>query len=66
MIHLFFRIIALFLFTTSILVIPFISILFKLKFQRQKQITKDFQNKHTPIFDKFHSQKTGTPVGGDY
>jgi phospho-N-acetylmuramoyl-pentapeptide-transferase len=49
---------------TSILVVPFINILYKLKFQRQKQKTTDFQNKRTPIFDKFHNQKTGTPVGG--
>jgi phospho-N-acetylmuramoyl-pentapeptide-transferase len=51
-------------FTTSILVIPFINLLYKLKFQRQKQSTLDFQDKRTPIFDKFHSLKTGTPVGG--
>lgn len=50
--------------STSILVIPFINLLYKLKFQRQKQKTLDFQNKRTPIFDKFHSQKSGTPVGG--
>ncbi|MEI8067842.1 MAG: phospho-N-acetylmuramoyl-pentapeptide-transferase [Candidatus Shapirobacteria bacterium] len=49
---------------TSILVVPFIDLLYKLKFQRQKQKTLDFQNKRTPIFDKFHEQKTGTPVGG--
>lgn len=49
---------------TSILVVPFINLLYKLKFQRQKQVTLDFQNKKTPIFDKFHSQKSGTPVGG--
>lgn len=50
--------------STSVLVVPFINILYKVKFQRQKQKTLDFQNKHTPIFDKFHSQKVGTPVGG--
>lgn len=50
--------------TTSILVVPFINLLYRLKFLRQKQKTLDFQNKRTPIFDKFHSQKTGTPVGG--
>jgi len=50
--------------TTSILVVPFINLLYKLKFQRQKQTTLDFQNKHTSVFDKFHSQKSGTPVGG--
>lgn len=50
--------------TTSILVVPFINLLYKLKFQRQKQKTLDFQNQRTPVFDKFHSQKSGTPVGG--
>jgi phospho-N-acetylmuramoyl-pentapeptide-transferase len=46
------------------LVVPFINLLYKLKFQRQKQKTLDFQNQRTPVFDKFHSQKSGTPVGG--
>lgn len=49
---------------TSVFVVPFINLLYKLKFQRQNQKTLDFQNKRTPIFDKFHSQKSGTPVGG--
>lgn len=35
-----------------------------MKFQRQDQQTKDAFNKPTPIFDKFHAHKTGTPVGG--
>lgn len=50
--------------TTSVLVVPFINLLYKLKFQRQKQKTLDFQNQRTPVFDKFHSSKAGTPVGG--
>lgn len=33
---------------------------------RKKQKTKDFQNKPTPIFDKFHQHKAGTPVGGGF
>jgi phospho-N-acetylmuramoyl-pentapeptide-transferase len=45
-------------------VVPFINLLYKLKFQRQKQTTTDFLNKRTVIFDKFHNQKSGTPVGG--
>lgn len=49
---------------TSVLVVPFINLLYRLKFQRRQQTTLDFLNKRTPIFDKFHSQKTGTPVGG--
>lgn len=49
---------------TSLLVVPFINLLYKLKFQRQHQTTTDFQNKRTPIFDRFHNSKVGTPVGG--
>lgn len=64
MIHLYLGLLLFSFLTTSILVVPFINILYQLKFQRQKQKTLDFQNKRTPIFDKFHSQKSGTPVGG--
>jgi len=49
---------------TSILVVPFINLLYRLKFQRKKQKTRDFLGKFTPIFDKFHTIKAGTPVGG--
>ncbi len=62
---------ALYLFTTLIsalfhfvLIVPFINFLYKLKLQRSKQHTRDAFNKPTPIFDKFHQHKTGTPVGG--
>ena len=48
----------------SILVVPFINLLYKLRFLRQKQVTRDFLGKLTPIFDKFHKHKAGTPVGG--
>ena len=48
----------------SLAIVPFIGFLYKIKFQRQKQKTIDFQNKRTVTFDKFHSQKQGTPVGG--
>ncbi len=51
---------------TSILIIPFIDLLYRLKFQRQKQKTRDFQGVRTPIFDKFHRMKAGTPVGGGF
>ncbi len=44
--------------------IPFINFLYALKFQRQKQVTRDVFGKLTPIFDKFHAHKKGTPVGG--
>lgn len=64
MIHLYLGLLLFSFLTTSILVVPFINLLYKLKFQRQKQKTLDFQNQRTPIFDKFHSQKSGTPVGG--
>ena len=47
-----------------ILIIPFINLLYKLKFQRAAQITKDAFNKRTPIFDRFHKNKAGIPVGG--
>ena len=64
MIHLFLGLLLFSFLTSSILVVPFINLLYRLKFQRQKQTTLDFQNKKTVIFDKFHSQKQGTPVGG--
>jgi len=46
------------------LIVPFIDFLYKLKFQRAEQKTKDAFNKPTPIFDKFNQHKKGTPVGG--
>ncbi len=49
---------------TSILIIPFIDLLYKLNFKRKKQITKDVFGKFTPIFNKFHKKKAGTPIGG--
>lgn len=51
-------------FVTSVLLVPFIDFLYKLKFRRKKQETRDFLNKRTPIFDKHHGWKAGTPVGG--
>jgi len=47
-----------------ILIIPFINFLYRLKLQRPNQKTKDAFNKPTPIFDRFHQHKSGTPVGG--
>lgn len=47
-----------------VLIIPFIDFLYKLKLQRGFQKTKDAFNKPTPIFDKLHQHKSGTPVGG--
>jgi len=49
---------------TSILVVPFINLLYRFRFLRRKQVTKDFQGIRTKIFDKFHRHKVGTPVGG--
>lgn len=64
MIHLYLGLLLFSFIITSILVIPFINLLYRLKFQRQNQKTLDVQNNPTPIFDQFHNQKTGTPVGG--
>lgn len=51
-------------FITIILLIPFIDFLYRAKVRRQHQITKDIFNQHTPLFDKFHKWKVGTPIGG--
>ena len=49
---------------TSVLIIPFINLLYSMRFRRAKQKTMDAFGKHTPIFDKFHNNKAGVPVGG--
>lgn len=49
---------------TSVTLIPFINLLYRLHLQRKKQKTKDAFNLPTPIFDKLHKRKVGTPVGG--
>ena len=49
---------------TSILIVPFINMLYRIRFQRQRQETRDAFGKLTPIFDYFHAKKAGTPVGG--
>lgn len=49
---------------TSLLIVPFINILYSLRFQRQIQRTRDPMQKLTPIFDRLHQKKAGTPVGG--
>lgn len=48
----------------SAIIVPFINFLYRIRFQRAKQSTKDAFNKPTPIFDRFHQHKSGTPVGG--
>lgn len=49
---------------TGSLIVPFINILYSLRFQRQVQHTRDPMQKPTPIFDRLHQKKAGTPVGG--
>lgn len=49
---------------TSVVIVPFINLLYKLKFQRAEQDTRDAFGKLTPIFNKFHKIKAGVPVGG--
>lgn len=51
-------------FTSGLLYVPFIRLLYKWRFQRAKQKTLDAFEKRTPIFDRFHQKKAGTPVGG--
>jgi len=51
-------------FVNSVLYIPFIRLLYQWRFQRLRQKTRDAFNKRTPIFDRFHKHKAGTPVGG--
>lgn len=51
-------------FIHSLLYLPFIRLLYAWKFQRMHQVTRDAFNMRTPIFDKFHKSKAGTPVGG--
>ncbi len=49
---------------TSVAIVPFINLLYKLRFQRAQQVTTDAFGERTPIFDRFHGDKAGTPVGG--
>lgn len=48
----------------GLLYIPFIRLLYHIRLQRLAQVTRDAFNKRTPLFDKFHKHKVGTPVGG--
>lgn len=59
----FFSLLVSFIFN-AVLIVPFINFLYQKKFQRQNQKTKDPLNKPTPIFDRFHQHKKGTPIGG--
>lgn len=45
----------------SVLIVPFINLLYKLKLTRRKEAPKHGK---VPLFDKLHDKKAGTPVGG--
>jgi phospho-N-acetylmuramoyl-pentapeptide-transferase len=46
---------------TSIVIVPFINLLYKLNLTRRKEAPKSGK---VPVFDKYHDIKAGTPVGG--
>lgn len=46
------------------LLIPFINLLYRLKLRRKQQKNQDMFGKLTPIFDRLHQNKAGTPIGG--
>ncbi len=46
---------------TSVLIVPFINFLYRLKLVRQKEAPKSGK---VPLFDKLHDKKAGTPTGG--
>lgn len=48
----------------AVALVPFINLLYSMRFQRQKQKTLDAFNVPTPIFDAFNKAKSGTPLGG--
>ena len=49
---------------TFVLAIPFINLLYKLKFQRQKEQQKDIFGVITSIVNRLHGWKVGTPNAG--
>lgn len=46
------------------LIVPFINVLYSLKFQRPGRGTADFMGTVNSIFNRLHKKKAGTPVGG--
>lgn len=46
------------------LIVPFINLLYSLKFQRPGRGTADFMGTVNQIFNKLHKKKAGVPVGG--
>lgn len=49
---------------TSLAIIPFINFLYKIKFRRRVQATKNIDGVTLSTFNKLHNWKAGTPVGG--
>ena len=49
---------------TGILLIPFINLLYKLKFTRRIEVPKYLAKSKISLFDRMHDWKAGTPVGG--
>ena len=49
---------------TFLLAIPFINLLYKLKFQRQREVQKDIFGVITSIVNRLHGWKVGTPNAG--
>ena len=49
---------------TSILIVPFINFLYKLKFQKKDTESLNSLGEKTPIFNKYHRKKVGVPIGG--
>lgn len=46
------------------LIVPFINLLYSLKFQRPGRGTADFMGTINQVFNKLHKKKAGVPVGG--
>lgn len=51
---------------TSLLVVPFINLLYKIKLQRLEEKPKDEKAVGENLFYKLHHTKIGTPVGGGF
>lgn len=49
---------------TFVLAVPFINLLYKLKFQRQREMQKDIFGMITSIVNRLHGWKVGTPNAG--
>ncbi len=49
---------------SSVLIVPFINLLYKMRFLRSQQKTRDVFGKLTPVFNAFHQHKAGVPIGG--